>query len=339
MSLRQSTSGQNSGEQFLCPRCHTLLPPQAQFCSCCGFAFGQRQNSETLDTIEIPEWEIRTVRVPREQLRYWKPPQPTLRESWPVSNWVTQPLTPDKEELAVKEQVKFASADEQRSALPPLPTTPQPEALLPVRSSTVRPVAMTSAATLPATNRRWPAIIIVSAVATALVTFVVPGIFVRPLIVFWFLCICPGMTLIPYFHVREKITLWTLVLALSFTIDALIAAIQLYARIWSPAATLAILIVLCLGGSVLQLIPKKQWRPVPIPLKRPRQFPLKRPRQYARVQSVPASLQSKQAMQTKRAKKKAQIKLPVLFRLLIGIAVTIKFLSPFVHLVHPRKRR
>ena len=99
----------------------------------------------------------------------------------------------------------------------------------------------------------WPVTIILSTAAAGLVYFVFTDVAIRPLLVMWFLFICPGMAVIRLLHLREVAVEWTLALVLSFTLDAIIAGIQLYAQVWSPSATFAILIVICLGGSIAQI--------------------------------------------------------------------------------------
>ena len=99
----------------------------------------------------------------------------------------------------------------------------------------------------------WPIILILSAIAAGLVTFVLPAISVRPIIVIWFLFICPGMVLVRFLRLKEPVVEWTLALALSFSIDAIMAGIQLYAGRWSPTETLVILISLCIGGAIMQI--------------------------------------------------------------------------------------
>jgi hypothetical protein len=98
----------------------------------------------------------------------------------------------------------------------------------------------------------WPTIIIFSAISVGLVTFVIPDIPLRPIIVFWFLFVCPGMVVVRFLRLKEPIAEWTLALALSFSIDATVAGIQLYVGRWSPTGTLIILIGLSLGGAFLQ---------------------------------------------------------------------------------------
>jgi ribosomal protein L40E len=261
MSQEPFISGHLSGEQLQCPRCHASLPAQAQFCSSCGLAFRvkpHRAEIDTLDSIETPDLESRTIRVPREKLWYWKAAQQNGQELLPLPDRITQQVSSAIKPSTINEQGHYPDMSGRGSALSSLPTTPLPETLMPVHSTTTRPIA--TGASSYNTSRFWPTIIIASALATALVTFVVPGIFVRPFIVFWFISVCPGMTLVPYFHVREKATIWTLALALSFTIDALVAAAQLYAKVWSPSVTLAILLLFCFGGSIIQPDQVKQWR-------------------------------------------------------------------------------
>ncbi|MFL5628339.1 MAG: hypothetical protein ACJ788_22395 [Ktedonobacteraceae bacterium] len=103
-------------------------------------------------------------------------------------------------------------------------------------------------------NWLWPTIIILSAVAAGLVNFVFTDTAMRPFIVFWFLFVCPGMVLVRFLRLNQPVVEWTLALALSFAIDAIVAGIQLYAGKWSPPGTLSILIGFSLGAAIVQLI-------------------------------------------------------------------------------------
>jgi hypothetical protein len=99
----------------------------------------------------------------------------------------------------------------------------------------------------------WPTIIILSSIATVLVTFVFPLTVVRPVVVMWFLFVCPGMVLVRFLRLNERLVEWALALALSFAIDGIVSGILLYAGRWSPPATLSIVISLSLGGAIVQL--------------------------------------------------------------------------------------
>ena len=100
----------------------------------------------------------------------------------------------------------------------------------------------------------WPITILLSAIAVGLVTFVLPHLAVRPILVMWFLFVCPGMTVVRFFRLAEIVIEWVLAIALSFAIDAFIAGGMLYAGWWSPPRILSILIGFCLIGVCTQLI-------------------------------------------------------------------------------------
>jgi hypothetical protein len=99
----------------------------------------------------------------------------------------------------------------------------------------------------------WPVIIILSTIATGLITFVIPDSAARPFIVFWFLCVCPGMALVGFFQLEELVVEWVFSLTLSFSLDAAIAGILLYARSWSPTGILVILMSISLCGAIIQI--------------------------------------------------------------------------------------
>jgi hypothetical protein len=102
----------------------------------------------------------------------------------------------------------------------------------------------------------WPATIALSALAAGLVNSILPHLVGRPIIVLWFLCVCPGMTIIRFLQLQEPVTEWTLAIALSLVIDAAVAGIQLYLGYWSPPLTLTILINLCIVGVIMQIAKK-----------------------------------------------------------------------------------
>lgn len=104
---------------------------------------------------------------------------------------------------------------------------------------------------LPAWGR-WPAIVLFSTLAVALAVFGGVGSPWRPLVVFWFLLVCPGMALVGLFLPRDGVATVTLALALSIALDTLIAMALLYAGYWSPRAGLVVLIAITLVGVVLQ---------------------------------------------------------------------------------------
>ena len=100
----------------------------------------------------------------------------------------------------------------------------------------------------------YPIMIVLSTVSAVLVTFVFPGIVVRPVVIIWFLFVCPGMTVVCFFRLADIVVEYILVFALSIAIDAFIAGIMLYAGWWSPAYILDILMGFCLVGASVQLV-------------------------------------------------------------------------------------
>ena len=100
----------------------------------------------------------------------------------------------------------------------------------------------------------WPAIIMLSAIAAGLVTFVFTSTALRPMIVMWFLFVSPGMAVVGFFRLGEQVVKWTLAVALSFAIDGIVAGIVLYAGRWSPAGILSILIGLSLSAGLVQCL-------------------------------------------------------------------------------------
>lgn len=97
----------------------------------------------------------------------------------------------------------------------------------------------------------WPTIIVASAIGVSLVTYANMHTPIRPLIALWFLCVCPGMSLVRLLGFEDISVQLTLAVALSLALDALVASVMLYAGVWSPAGSLAILIAISVGGIAL----------------------------------------------------------------------------------------
>ncbi len=100
----------------------------------------------------------------------------------------------------------------------------------------------------------WPALILLSVAMVGLAVFVFPMLPVRPLIVFWFLFVCPGAALVRFFGIQEPVSVGTLAVAISLSLDALIAGCQMYAGHWSPELTLIILMALTVACLLIQLL-------------------------------------------------------------------------------------
>jgi hypothetical protein len=100
----------------------------------------------------------------------------------------------------------------------------------------------------------WPTILLLAALVVWAIYIVFPTMILFPLILLCFLAICPGMALVRFLDLQEPITEWTLAVAVSLTLDALVASVQLYSGHWSPDLTLYILIWICIAGAFAQLL-------------------------------------------------------------------------------------
>lgn len=112
---------------------------------------------------------------------------------------------------------------------------------------------------MPPAPVRWPAIIVLSTLAVALVVFGGVGFPLRPVVVFWYLLVCPGMALVGLLRPRDGVAAFTLALALSIALDTLIAMTLLYAGYWSPRAGLVLLMAISLVGVGLRFRGPRAW--------------------------------------------------------------------------------
>ena len=100
----------------------------------------------------------------------------------------------------------------------------------------------------------WPGGILLWMIATCLVTFVLPDTALRPVVVLSFLFVCPGMALSRLLRLENALIELLLGIALSITLDSIVACVLLYTGQWSPIFILEILIVLSLAGAVGQVL-------------------------------------------------------------------------------------
>jgi hypothetical protein len=99
----------------------------------------------------------------------------------------------------------------------------------------------------------WPTLILLSTLAVALIVFLFPGIGARPIVIMCFLFVIPGVTVVRFFRLNELVIELMLAIVLSFTIDAFVAGIILYAGVWSPKNIMSFLIGFCFAGAIAQL--------------------------------------------------------------------------------------
>ena len=108
----------------------------------------------------------------------------------------------------------------------------------------------------------WPALIIISAVAACVA---MAGNVIAPLriiLVAWFMLVCPGLAYVRLLQLNHWLTNLMLVIALSLTIDTLVAEGMVLARIWSPLGGLLVIGLLSIVGAALQLYMSRRALPV-----------------------------------------------------------------------------
>ncbi len=99
----------------------------------------------------------------------------------------------------------------------------------------------------------WPIVIIFSALLSALLAFGKIGGALRPVFLFWFILICPGMAIIRLIRIGDPVFELVLSIALSFALGTLFAELLVFTKHWSPPAVLGGLIIISLAGAILQL--------------------------------------------------------------------------------------
>lgn len=102
-------------------------------------------------------------------------------------------------------------------------------------------------------NWFWPLVITVSLVATSLLAFTGSESPIRPVVVIWFMLLCPGMAYVRLLKLREPLTELTFGVALSIAINTIVAAMMLYAGVWSPSLSLVVVVIITGCGVVLQV--------------------------------------------------------------------------------------
>jgi heme/copper-type cytochrome/quinol oxidase subunit 4 len=77
---------------------------------------------------------------------------------------------------------------------------------------------------------------------------------VRSVIVFWFMLVCPGIAWVRLVHIKDYIAELTVAIALSVTLDTIVAETMVLAGRWSQEWGIVILGGLSMLGAVLQMI-------------------------------------------------------------------------------------
>src|SRR5690242_19532340 len=86
-----------------------------------------------------------------------------------------------------------------------------------------------------------PLIVILSSLLVIVFTFLIPIQPIRGWLILWFMIMCPGLSIVPLFRLRDFIIEMGLAMALGISIDGFVVIVFLYAHLWSPLAMLSVL--------------------------------------------------------------------------------------------------
>lgn len=107
---------------------------------------------------------------------------------------------------------------------------------------------------IPGLSWSWPIVIITSALAVNWVVLAESQSAVRPLLVLWFLLVCPGMAYIRLLRFESFATELTLAIALSLALDTIVSGSLVYAGAWSTLTGLTVLGCISVIGALAQLV-------------------------------------------------------------------------------------
>ncbi len=98
----------------------------------------------------------------------------------------------------------------------------------------------------------WPVLITLSALGVGWLTFADIGSPARFWLTCWFMFICPGMAWVRLLRLPESYVEWSLAIALSLALAAIVSGVMLYAGVWSPRWGVAVLIGISEVGAIGQ---------------------------------------------------------------------------------------
>jgi hypothetical protein len=99
----------------------------------------------------------------------------------------------------------------------------------------------------------WPVVILISAFAVNYVVITGFQSMVRPLLVMWFLMVCPGIAFVRLLRFDSFVIELTLAVALSLALDTIVAVSLIYLGVSSTVVWLIALGCLCAAGAFAQL--------------------------------------------------------------------------------------
>lgn len=105
---------------------------------------------------------------------------------------------------------------------------------------------------MSAAGRHCPALVLASALAAVAVVACGAGPPLRPVVVLWFVFVCPGLAVVRAARLDDRLAEAVLAVALSVGIAGATSGALMYGRSWSPERVLVVLVVVSTAGAVLE---------------------------------------------------------------------------------------
>jgi hypothetical protein len=104
-------------------------------------------------------------------------------------------------------------------------------------------------------HRGWPLLATASALLAGALALADVHSPLRVLVVLWFVLACPGGSIVRFLRLGDPVAELTLAVGVSLALATIVAVTDLYLGLWSPDATLLVLIAVTLVASAAA------WRP------------------------------------------------------------------------------
>jgi hypothetical protein len=99
----------------------------------------------------------------------------------------------------------------------------------------------------------WPALLLASSAAVALLVYGDADSAARLPVVLWFVLVCPGTALIRLLRLEDPVAELAIGAALSAALAVIVSGTMLYAGAWSPKATLGVLVGVTVLGAIVDM--------------------------------------------------------------------------------------
>jgi hypothetical protein len=101
-----------------------------------------------------------------------------------------------------------------------------------------------------AIRARWTGILVASAALAGAVAATGGPSLLRVAVVLWFVLVCPGMAFVRLLDLDDAAAEIALAVALSITLAMTVGGVALYAGLWAPGASLAILVAITIAAAL-----------------------------------------------------------------------------------------